>query len=275
MLDLVKKILPISVKSWLSKAIRTNYETKSIIKDLEVKIAELQTQIKLTNEKEFLPLTINHWHETIVCENAVNLALRDLCKPGSVVFDVGAHDGSLSLLMSRLVGPKGLVCAFEANSQILDQCTQNLVRNGCNNVSIIHRCVWRNSHESLKLYQSVHPGAASLYYFDPEFMPYVIVPTIALDDFINVTNLNPSVIKMDIEGAEFDALQGIEEYISKCQPHFILEQHAEDGSCIDFLRDKSYLAIDLNNYKFLRSNKEYPEKTHIRNVLFIRHIVLI
>ncbi|MEH1842467.1 MAG: FkbM family methyltransferase [Nostoc sp.] len=300
LLVLLKKILPISVKSWCNKFIKIiqnydeikakmaeletkiaefqaqinsidkNDEIKVKIANLETNIAEFQFEINSINKKGFLPLTINHWQETIVCENAVNLALRDLCKPGSVVFDVGAHDGSLALLMSRLVGPKGLVCAFEANPQILDQCTQNLVRNGCNNVHIIHRCIWQNSHDSLKLYQSLtSPGASSLYYFDTELMPYVSVPTMALDDFINVTSLEPAVIKMDIEGAEFDALKGIQEYIFKGKPHLILEQQTSDGRCIDFLRDKGYLAIDLNNYNFLISNNNYPKNTHIRNVLFI------
>src|SRR5258708_30491234 len=67
----------------------------------------------------------NYWEPT------VQLALRDLCRPGMVCFDVGANAGALSLVMSRLVGPRGVVCAFEASRRIVDKTHWNLVQAGC------------------------------------------------------------------------------------------------------------------------------------------------
>ena len=61
---------------------------------------------------------LQNWWEQSFWEPTVALAIRDHCRPGDVVFDVGANAGALALMMSRLVGPRGIVCAFEASPRI-------------------------------------------------------------------------------------------------------------------------------------------------------------
>src|SRR5262249_53966086 len=39
--------------------------------------------------------------------------IRAACRPGMIAFDVGANVGYYTLLMSRAIGPSGLVYAFE------------------------------------------------------------------------------------------------------------------------------------------------------------------
>jgi FkbM family methyltransferase len=261
----LKKILPPYVKTFLKEEIRRIAPGESLSKNLESRIASLEHQLE---SRLGWSRSINNWYEPNIYEASVNLALRDLCQPGSIVFDVGANEGWLTLLISRLVGPKGIVCAFEANPHILDVITKNLVSNGCNNFYINHACVWKTSGEVLDFYiPPDHSQGASLY--QAQYHPKEAVKTIALDDFIMSQNLEPSVVKMDIEGAEFEALQGTKEYISRSRPHLILEQSTHDGRCLDFLQNKGYLAIDLNNYRFISSINDYPENSLIRNVLFI------
>ena len=43
------------------------------------------------------------------------LALRELVHAGDVVYDLGAHVGYFSIILSRLVGPTGMVYSFEPN----------------------------------------------------------------------------------------------------------------------------------------------------------------
>ncbi|MDZ8260896.1 FkbM family methyltransferase [Nostoc sp. ChiQUE01b] len=250
------------IKNEINKTHLENQENiKSYIKKLEDKV-DLQS---------LSAPSINNWYEPIIYEPSVNLALEDICQPNAIVFDVGSHDGALTLLMSRLVGPKGIVCAFEANPDILNLCTHNLIRNGCNNFFITHAAVWDKSDKVLNLYiPSENLQAASLLYQYPNpNNPPTPVKTVALDDFIRYTKLEPEVIKMDIEGAEFNALKGTCEYISKSHPHLILEQSTTDRRCIDFLKDQGYVAIYLSNYCFINSINDYPPGSIIRNVLFI------
>jgi hypothetical protein len=89
------------------------------------------------DESQTFPLT--DWWKPSFWEHTVALAIRDYCRPGDVVFDVGANAGGLALMMSRLVGPRGIVLAFEASPRIIDKTHYNLVKAGCHNVTCFIR----------------------------------------------------------------------------------------------------------------------------------------
>lgn len=261
-LSLLKKLIPASIKNYVKAEIR------NLILDEINNNQKAKQHKEVFDSRPLSPISINPWYVPVIYEPSVNLTLRDLCKPEDVAFDVGCHDGALTLLMSRLVGPKGVVCGFEANPNILESCTHNLVCNGCNNVFLTHSAVWKKSDEVLNLY--VPPDnwqAASLVTGPAHYQPTPVI-TVALDDFITSKKLEPQIIKMDIEGVEFEALQGTVEYIKSRKPFFILEQSTEDGRCIDFLQEQGYVALDLSNYKWINSIKDYPDRSVIRNVLF-------
>lgn len=56
-------------------------------------------------------------------------ALRAAVLPGTVVYDIGAHMGSIALGVARLVGPKGHVVAFEADRRNAETLRDNRDRN--------------------------------------------------------------------------------------------------------------------------------------------------
>ncbi len=56
------------------------------------------------------------------------------------------------------------------------------------------------------------------------------VQAISLDDFCDKFALRPDFLKMDIEGAEYDALLGAKKTISQCRPKLLIELHHFDGN---------------------------------------------
>lgn len=108
---------------------------------------EIPVQIESRKTLQILP-----WYQPNYWEPTVTLAMRDLCLPGDVVFDVGANTGALSVIMSRLVGPRGVVCSFEASPRIVDKTQYNLVVNGCSNVQVYQKAIFRKSNEILTLW---------------------------------------------------------------------------------------------------------------------------
>lgn len=207
------------------------------------------------------------WYQENLWEPPVQIALRDLCRPGDIVFDVGANFAGLTTVMSRMVGPKGIVCAFEASPRIVDKTQRNLVLSGCNNVQLFHNAVYHTSHETVKIFLGSHLND-SIYSENGEGSSYE-VKTIALDDFIAHTKLVPNLLKMDIEGAEFDAIQGLQSTLVSAKPHLLLETQREDSRCLDFLRDLGYIALDLNTYREVKTIDDYPVGADIRNNLYI------
>ncbi len=203
------------------------------------------------------------WWERNYWEPTVALAIRDHCRPGDVVFDVGANAGALSMMMSRLVGPRGIVCAFEASPRIIDKTQHNLVNAGCSNVTVYHKAVWHTSGETVNLSAGSHlndrveEGASGM-----------SVRTLALDDFAAAADLRPSFIKMDIEGAEFNALIGMERLLRDVRPVLVLEQSPKDMRCHELLDKAGYAAVDLATYRPIKTKSDLGG-VGVANVLFV------
>src|SRR5262245_3224484 len=62
-------------------------------------------------------------HELPVCE-----ALWRLAEPGERAVDVGANIGVMTSMLSKRVGPRGLVTSFEAHPEVFRQLAQNVAR---------------------------------------------------------------------------------------------------------------------------------------------------
>jgi FkbM family methyltransferase len=205
----------------------------------------------------------NYW------EAMVQIALRDYCRPGDVAFDVGANAGALAMIMSRHVGPRGVVCAFEASPRIIDKTHYNLVQSGCSNVQLYYRAVYHTSHEIVTLYPGDHLNDSIYNDLGTEGGVSFRVETLALDDFVEATGLMPRIIKMDIEGAEFDALKGATNILAKGKPVLILESSPADMRCHELLLKAGYVAVDLANYRRIKTVADFDPGVSIANILYI------
>lgn len=201
-------------------------------------------------------------------EPNVNLALRDLCRPGMVAFDCGANIGMLSLLMSRLVGPRGIVCAFEASPRNAEMCLNNLVANGCPNVSLHQRALSDASGRTLPLFVRDNGQADGIVPGVNE-QPAGEALSLALDDFVDASGLIPDVVKMDIEGAEFDAIRGFGRTLDQHRPHLIAETTTDDARVLMAMRERGYRAIDLSTYREITTPADFPHGAVLRSLLYI------
>ncbi len=210
------------------------------------------------------------WHEPVCGEPGVNLALRDLIRPGDTCFDVGAFDGALAQVMSRAVGPRGTVCAFEANPGMLAKLTNNCTANALNNVHLVHAAVWHTTGEWVTLL--VPPGvpaAATVTGRVPADTTERAIPTLALDDDAARYGLVPNVVKMDIEGAEADALAGFRNTLARHKPHLVLEQRTHEIRALDLVRELGYEVFDCGSYEDVRRASDFPAGSSVRNVVCI------
>lgn len=151
-------------------------------------------------------------------------------EPQDTFVDVGAHYGYFSLLGAKLVGAKGKVYSFEAaptTYKILDK-NQRL----SNNITILNRAV---SDEEADLVFYEFPNLYSEYnslhieQFDQEdwfeeYQPKAItIKSIILDQFLAKENTIPKVIKIDVEGAEYKVIKGLQQTLAKYNSIVVLE----------------------------------------------------
>lgn len=144
-----------------------------------------------------------------------------------VVFDVGANFGFYSLLAAELV-TKGRICSFEPVPFVYESLARNAAAAG---VQAVNRAVCdrvgvldfdqapesRHTGSSFNEEGSREPGAPLF-----EFKKIKVQAT-TIDAFRRESGLTPTVIKIDVEGAEKLVIEGARETLAAAAPTVILE----------------------------------------------------
>jgi FkbM family methyltransferase len=158
-----------------------------------------------------------------MAEPEVQKLLQRHLRPGMVMYDVGANVGFFSLIGSRLVGSAGQVVAFEPLQENVKALTRNLELNGIDNVSIVELALGaRRDRIGMRIPDTADAGThASLGGDGP------VVEVAPLDELELPA---PDLIKIDIEGAEVDAVRGMRRTLGEAAPTLIVEVHDEAGT---------------------------------------------
>jgi FkbM family methyltransferase len=160
------------------------------------------------------------------------------------VFDIGAHAGYYTLIASKLVGGSGHVIAFEPALRNLRYLRRHLSLNHVSNVTVLEMAVSDRAGVG-----RFNMGAeSSLGRLDPAGT--VDVRTTTLDELVTGGSVpSPEVLKLDIEGAESDALVGATAILREIRPAIFVATHGSrvHDSCLSILRRSGYTVIALKH----------------------------
>jgi FkbM family methyltransferase len=173
-------------------------------------------------------------------------------QPGMTVLDVGAHHGLYSLLASERVAAAGRVFAFEPSPRERRALRMNLFINLVSNVSVQGLALGReNGEQNLFVVQGSQRGCNSLR--PPEVFSAttpIRVRVARLDEWLMEQGIDHvDFIKLDVEGAELDALKGgAQLFESRPRPTVLAEvQDVRTRpwgypaiAIIDYLADRGY-----------------------------------
>jgi FkbM family methyltransferase len=190
-------------------------------------------------------------------ELPVQQAMVDHLRPGAVFYDVGANVGFLTVLGARLVGPQGTVYAFEPVALNVAYVDRNCQANGFAQVKIIEKAV-SNRRGKGELNLAKYSGGAALASVEvpPDAAGSQTVDIVTIDDAIARDGLKPpDVVKIDVEGAELEVLQGMGMTAKRHRPVVIVEVDAADigllrrkqAACEQWLRDHGYQVRELED----------------------------
>jgi len=138
--------------------------------------------------------------------------ISQLCRPGMSVVDVGANLGFYSLLLARHVGPAGRVWAFEPDPANFAMLQRNVKANGYTNIETVNKAVGVATGKDRLYVSDIHTGDHRTYP-SAESRQSVPVEVVALDDFFP-PDQRIDLVKMDIQGSEGKALEGMKRILS-------------------------------------------------------------
>lgn len=140
-------------------------------------------------------------------------AFRAAAGPGAVALDVGANVGAYALLLGAWVRPGGRVYAFEPSPAAFDGLRRHVALNGL--AGVVH---------PVRAAVSDRTGTAALAGADQQGTSRLAmagdgttetVETMTIDDFCARRGIAPTLIKIDVEGWELEALRGARETIAR------------------------------------------------------------
>jgi len=150
--------------------------------------------------------------------------------PGTVFYDVGSHIGVFAISAARIIGPQGAVYAFEPDPKNVRLIKENARRNSLA-LEIIPGAVWKCSGRfPFWLASDSDPSRMGGHLGGNELNSLISVNTFSLDDFSR-EHRPPSFIKIDVEGAEAEVLEGARNTIITHRPNLLIEIHNDKALC--------------------------------------------
>ena len=174
-------------------------------------------------------------------ETHVQEAFKNHLKPGDVVYDIGANVGFLTVIAAKLVGPTGAVYAFEPLPANVVLLKHNVQANNFDQAVVFAVAV---SNQAGRAHLSVpaEPTEAKLI-DDNEPGERIDVEVIAIDDLVAGKQMRPpNLIKMDVEGADIEVVEGMAATLREHRPLVVCDIHVDQS---EMTRVFDTLAYDL------------------------------
>lgn len=164
-------------------------------------------------------------------------------KNGDVILDCGGCWGDTALYFANKA-ENTKVFSFEFIPSNIELFKQNLALNSAQQIEIVERPVWIKSDE---VFHAIDKGPASTL-SNESSKDSIEIRTISIDDFSENKSLEKvNFIKMDIEGAELNALKGAEKTLKKFRPTLAIAVYHSPN---DFSEIPAYIDSLKLNYKF-------------------------
>jgi FkbM family methyltransferase len=177
-------------------------------------------------------------------EIQVQQALIRSARAGDHVWDVGANIGYLALVAARIVGPGGRVVAVEPDADCAAAIRTNAALNDLATIEVVEAAASDSSGvaDLVVVRDRLWTRLASVGDHD-QGERLVEVRTIALDDLVGPP---PTLVKIDVEGAELDVLAGMTRLLRDARPLVICEMHGRNAEFCAAMDAAGYTVSNLD-----------------------------
>jgi len=208
------------------------------------------------------PFMTHHFLEHRVWEPHVQREIDNLLPVSGNFIDIGANIGLHTLFAAKKTGKYGKIFSIEAHPRLFKILKSNIENNGyLDFVSLFQFAASNLNNEHINFeYFVEHPGMSGVKISD-EVIDYfkgskeiIKVPTVTIDYLCNNYSFVPNLIKIDVEGYEYNVLLGALDIIKFYSPSFIIEFDKKMATDIfdDFVGLNIFNLFSSNGYSCFR-----------------------
>lgn len=178
--------------------------------------------------------------------------------PDTVFYDLGANVGYYAFMANRYID-KGKIYSFEplpANIEVFKSHLKlNEGKMGYNSIELLpyavadtdKQVVFSNNDKAIEgntyIDSAMHTGSSK----------NLVVTCFSIDSLIEKGYKQPDVIKIDVEGAEYDVLRGAEKTLRNFTPNILLATHdchlpGVQQQCVEYLQNLGYELTKLKSH---------------------------
>jgi FkbM family methyltransferase len=190
--------------------------------------------------------------------------------PSDIIIDIGGNMGETAMNFGKIVAEKGFVFSFEPDPKNYMRFSYNLSLNNFQNITLINKGIG-NSIGSFTLLNTKGNNAGMNKIISHDMLikdstETVQIEVITLDSFIQNNHIKMvNLIKIDVEGFEYNVLKGGEECLKKFMPklfieldnNLLIEQESSANELITFLELLGYNIFKASNMKPLNSTDKF------------------
>jgi FkbM family methyltransferase len=215
------------------------------------------------DSRDVFNLSVRHIYEP----TETGLVKRKV-KPGDFVIDIGANIGYYTLILAGLVGEKGRVLTFEPEPNNFTLLKKNVEINHFSNVALMQKAV-SNETGKIKLYLNPSNIVDHRIYDSHDKRLTADAEAVRLDDYFQDYTGRVDFIKMDIQGAEGKAIQGMQnllkrnekiELVMEFSPIALKTSGIEAEECLELLAGCGFNTFfDISEQKKTIKPVSFPE----------------
>jgi FkbM family methyltransferase len=170
-------------------------------------------------------------------ESKEELYIKNLKMTNKVIYDIGANFGAFALYFLKHAGELGYVVAFEPIKNNCDEILENVKINklGMQKIAIFNLGIGKVHQKKVLTFDPMNTSRAS---FNTSIADQIKtingsvqeeIEIDALDNIISRHSLpEPYFIKIDVEGFEFEVLQGMTNILQTRKPQLFIEIHGSN-----------------------------------------------
>jgi FkbM family methyltransferase len=192
--------------------------------------------------------------ENTLLRHSFKLLSRYKVGSDPIIYDVGANYGFLSMVWGRAFEKrKGKVFSFEPSPNVLNITQKSISFNKLDNVKLFQKAVG-----DISGHITIHEGKASSNVKKLRDTKQIKVEMTSLDDFTKNQKIESiDLIKIDVDGFEYEVLQGAKDIMKKHKPIFIVETN-NDSRILDYFSLNDYVILDMSLNRVFDHNINIP-----------------
>lgn len=201
-------------------------------------------------------------------------------QPGMKVLEIGGHIGYLATYFAYLTGKTGKVVVFEPDGTNRSFLYKNIDLSNYQNYVVVPKGAG-NENKTMQFYVDPITGQNNSLVKDfkgfyanrnrsgsrDAALDVIEIDVVRLDDFCTETNFTPDIVKIDVEGFEFEVVEGFRETIQNYRPKLMIEIQRNEEPIIQYFLSEGYRV--MNEKKQPIQNMEDYHRFKTPNIFFI------